>query len=51
MAFVVFPSREIMKTDSGALLSTLSELHTLGVKMFYNSLHCHASKQMEKVNS
>ncbi|KAI0217702.1 Conserved oligomeric Golgi complex subunit 6 [Lamellibrachia satsuma] len=40
---------EIMKTDSGALLSTLSELHTLGVKMFYNSLHCHASKQMEKV--
>ena len=38
-----------MKTSTGELLSTLGELHTLGVKMFYNSLHYHASKQMEKV--
>lgn len=41
--------RQVLSVEETALLTTLEEMHTLGHKMFFNSLNCHATKLMEKV--
>ena len=39
---------QILK-DNASLLETLEEMHTLSLKMFFNSLNCNANKLLEKV--
>ncbi|XP_074655398.1 conserved oligomeric Golgi complex subunit 6-like isoform X2 [Tubulanus polymorphus] len=39
---------QILSSDA-SLLTTLMEMETLSLKMFFNSLNCHASKLVEKV--
>ena len=43
-------NRAILGEDASVIL-TIEEMHTLGLKMFFNSLNCHASKTLEKVSS
>ena len=43
-----FYFRQILK-DNASLLETLEEMHTLSLKMFFNSLNCNANKLLEKV--
>ena len=49
MCFFVYGCSQIIPGEA-SLLTTLDEMHTLCLKMFYNSLNYHASKLMDKVS-
>ena len=36
--------------EDAALVTTIQEMNLLALKMFFNSLNCHASKLLEKVS-
>lgn len=44
----LFISRQVINTEA-ALLTTLEEMLTLSQKMFYNSLTCHCTRILEKI--
>ena len=47
-SFFSFPDRSLI-SDESAVTVTILDVNALALKMFFNSLNCHASKLLEKV--
>lgn len=49
IAIHLLPYRSLIDEDASVTV-TILDMNALALKMFYNSLNCHASKLLEKVS-